>query len=101
MGNLQNKREILDIKEQEKIKNLRGNLSGEPTFIQALEFCKILRENYGEKINLIGVGGINSGEKAKEFLKYCDAIELITGMIYEGPTLVNEINKEIFKNKYI
>ena len=50
------------------------------------------------KIPLIGVGGIDSSEKAYEKIKNgASLVQLYTGMIYQGPGLINEINKGISK----
>jgi len=47
----------------------------------------------GQRYVIVGVGGIFSAEDAYE--KICagaSLVELITGMIYEGPQLIGEIN---------
>ena len=48
------------------------------------------------KIQIIGVGGINSGQAA--FEKICagaNAVQLYTGMVYKGPGIVKEMKKEL------
>ena len=52
--------------------------------------------NRDHKIPLIGVGGVDSAEKAYEKIKNgASLIQLYTGMVYEGPGLVNKINKQL------
>lgn len=45
---------------------------------------------------IIGVGGIHSAEDALEKLDAgADLVQLYTGFIYEGPSLIKRINKAI------
>ena len=65
------------------------------------KFYKETKKN----IAIIGVGGVDSGESAFEKIAAgATAIQLYTGMVYKGPTVVKEIKKElisILKNKKI
>jgi dihydroorotate dehydrogenase len=57
---------------------------------------KFLRKSLGEKFPIIGVGGIMSADDAIERLNSgADLIQLYTGFIYKGPSLIKEINKAI------
>ena len=48
------------------------------------------------KINIIGVGGVGSGESAFEKITAgADAVQLYTGMVYKGPGIVKEIKKDL------
>ena len=48
------------------------------------------------KIQIIGVGGVDSGESAyKKFLAGANYIQLYTGMVYKGPNIVSIIKKEL------
>ena len=50
------------------------------------------------KIPIIGVGGIDSGKAAFDKIAAgASAVQLYTGMIYKGPTIVKEIKKELIK----
>jgi len=50
------------------------------------------------KYFLIGVGGIFSAEDAYRKIKLgANLVELITGMIYQGPGLISEINQGIVR----
>ncbi len=73
-----------------------GGMSGAPLRMRATEVLKYLRARLSADVALIGVGGIDSAESAKERI---DAgavlIQIYTGFIYEGPGLVKKILKRI------
>jgi len=76
-----------------------GGLSGKPVKNKANEVLKYLVEKSGKSFVIIAVGGIHSAEDALEKLKIgADLVQIYTGFIYEGPSLVKEINKAILKN---
>ncbi len=79
----------------------QGGLSGKPCEDRSNELIRITKEKYGKRFTIIGCGGIFSYEDAKKkFDAGADLIQLITGMIYEGPGLVKEICKGIALQKY-
>ena len=79
-----------------KKKNEIGGLSGKPIRNLSTEFIKKFYKELKGKIPIIGVGGIDSGEAAFEKLSSgASALQLYTGMIYKGPTIVKEIKKEL------
>ena len=58
---------------------------------QANHVLKLFRERLDSKIPLIGVGGIMSPHEAEEKLRVgADLVQLYTGFIYHGPTLVRQ-----------
>lgn len=66
-----------------------GGLSGAPVYSRALDVIGKLRSRVGPEVTLVGVGGIDSPEKANERLAAgADLIQLYTGLIYQGPGLV-------------
>ena len=77
-------------------KNEKGGLSGQPLKDLSTKLIKkFYRETKG-KIQIIGVGGVDSGYAA--FEKICagaDAVQLYTGMVYKGPGVVKEMKKEL------
>ena len=77
-------------------KNEKGALSGQPLKDLSTKLIKkFYRETKG-KIQIIGVGGVDSGHAA--FEKICagaDAVQLYTGMVYKGPGVVKEMKKEL------
>ena len=71
-----------------------GGLSGTPCKVLSTELIKKTREKYGKRFTIMGVGGIMSPEDAKEkFDAGADLVQLITGMIFEGPGLIKRIIK--------
>ena len=87
----QNRENLLD-----KKKNESGGLSGKPLRNLSTELIKKFYTQLKGKIPIIGVGGVDSGKSAFEKLAAgASAIQLYTGMIYKGPTIVKEIKKEL------
>jgi dihydroorotate dehydrogenase subfamily 2 len=90
------KNKYLNKKELKEIKHLKGNFSGLPTKENSTKLIKEVKKNFGNKLTIIGVGGVMSYDDAREkFDAGADLIQLITGMIYEGPQLVAQINKKL------
>ncbi|PIX62298.1 quinone-dependent dihydroorotate dehydrogenase [Candidatus Uhrbacteria bacterium CG_4_9_14_0_2_um_filter_41_50] len=75
-------------------KEAKGGISGRPTFEASNKLISHLYKNTGDKYVIIGVGGVFSAEDAYKKIK-CGAslVQLITGMIFEGPQLIGQINK--------
>ena len=77
-------------------KNEYGGLSGQPIKNLSTKLIKKFYKELKDKIPIIGVGGIDSGSSAFEKLSAgASAVQLYTGMIYKGPTVVKEIKKEL------
>ena len=80
-----------------------GGLSGRPLKDLSTQFIKKFYKNLKGEIPIIGVGGIDSGESAFEKISAgASALQLYTGLIYKGPTVIKEIKNEliqILKNK--
>ncbi len=95
IGNLQkNKLDPSIIQEENKWKV--GNFSGLPTQKRSDELIALAYKNYKNKLIIIGCGGIFSAEDAYRKIKLgASLVQLITGLIYEGPLLVAQINKEL------
>jgi dihydroorotate dehydrogenase len=73
-----------------------GGLSGAPVKQKSTEVIRYLRKSLGPSYPIIGVGGIMSAEDALEKLDAgADLVQLYTGFIYEGPSLIKAINKKI------
>jgi dihydroorotate dehydrogenase len=69
-----------------------GGLSGRPLRGRALAVLRRLRATAGPALPLIGVGGIDSAESAWERIAAgASLLQIYTGWIYEGPTLVPRI----------
>lgn len=75
-----------------------GGLSGQPIKNKSTEVIKYLSRKSNKAFPIIGVGGIHSAEDALEKLNAgADLIQIYTGFIYEGPSLIKRINKAILK----
>ena len=83
---------------QSEHKKQMGGLSGKPLTHRATEVIAYLHKKGKAKFPIIGVGGILSPADALEKLNAgASLIQLYTGFVYEGPTLVKKINKAILK----
>ncbi len=74
-----------------------GGLSGELLRDQALPtidaVCKRAR---GSRLSVIGAGGVSSSLDVAKLLQLgCDAVQLYSGLVFEGPGLISRINREI------
>lgn len=77
-------------------KDEMGGLSGRPLTHRATEVIRFLSEHSNRSFPIIGVGGIHSAEDALEKIKAgASLVQLYTGFIYEGPSLIKNINKAI------
>lgn len=75
-----------------KLKGIEGNFSGKPAFENSNKLIAHTRKKFGNKVVIIGCGGVFSAKDAKEKIAAgADLVQLITGMIFEGPQLVGEI----------
>jgi len=75
-----------------------GGLSGQPLKERSNEVIRYLSNKSNKSFAIIGVGGINSAQDAIEKLEAgADLIQIYSGFIYEGPSLVKEINMELIK----
>lgn len=73
-----------------------GGLSGKPLRNRSTEVIKFLADKSNKAFPIIGVGGIHSAEDALEKIEAgADLIQIYTGFIYEGPSLIKKINKAL------
>lgn len=76
-----------------------GGLSGAPLRKRATEVVSYIHTKSNGQIPIIGVGGINSAEDALEKIKAgASLIQIYTGFVYQGPSLIKRINKKIHEN---
>ena len=79
-----------------KNKDEIGGLSGKPVRERSTEVIRFLSEKSNKAFPIIGVGGIHSAKDAQEKLNAgADLIQIFTGFIYEGPSLVKKINESL------
>jgi dihydroorotate dehydrogenase len=77
-----------------------GGLSGQPIKKRSTEVIRYLAQKSGKSFAIMGVGGIHSAEDALEKLEAgADLVQLYTGLVYEGPGLVRNINKALLRKQ--
>jgi dihydroorotate dehydrogenase len=83
--------------DKEEIENAgRGNFSGKPTEKITNTLISAVYKKYKDRFIIIGCGGVFTGSDAYEKIKRgATLIQMITGMIYEGPSVIGKINKEL------
>ena len=75
-----------------------GGLSGRPLTQRSTEVIRFLAEKSQHRFPIIGVGGIHTPKDALEKLRAgASLVQIFTGFIYEGPSLIKRINKAIIK----
>lgn len=93
IGNLQKNRQDPALVQSEVREFPVGNFSGKPTFVDSNVRIAYTYAHFGKKLTIIGCGGVFSADDA--YLKIqlgASLVQLITGMIYQGPTLIADIN---------
>ncbi|PIR99075.1 hypothetical protein COT87_01385 [Candidatus Collierbacteria bacterium CG10_big_fil_rev_8_21_14_0_10_44_9] len=89
-----NKQEI------ETLSHLPGNFSGKPTFANSLKLIRHTRKKFGQDVVIVGTGGVfNAADAQAKFNAGADLIQLITGMIFEGPQLIGQINQTLSRGQ--
>ena len=74
----------------------KGGLSGKPIEEKSNLLIKEFYKIFNNKIKIIGVGGVDSGKSAyKKFISGANYVQLYTGMVYQGPNIVNKISEEL------
>lgn len=77
-----------------------GGLSGKPLEKRATEVIRFLSKESNKAFPIIGVGGIHSAQDALEKIEAgADLVQIYTGFIYEGPSLIKKILKALIKQR--
>ena len=75
-----------------------GGLSGEPLKNKSTEVIRYISKKTNGNLPIIGVGGIMNSKDALDKIEAgADLIQLYTGFIYEGPSIVKKINQYLSK----
>jgi len=70
-----------------------GGISGKPLQQMSDDLISYIYKKEGKRFILVGCGGIFSAEDAyKKIRAGASLVELITGMIFEGPQLISDVN---------
>ncbi len=71
-----------------------GGLSGEPLKDKASDVLAYLRDNLPDDFPLIASGGLMEGVDARAKMKAgADLVQVYTGFVYNGPSLIRDIQK--------
>ena len=74
----------------------KGGISGRPVKEKSDSMIRYLFQKTKGKFVIIGCGGVFSGKDAYDKIKNgASLVQLVTGMIYEGPAVIKKINKEL------
>jgi len=72
----------------------KGGLSGGPLFAPSTRILALLAQRLAGRLPLIGVGGIASADDAYAKIKAgASAIQLYTALVYQGLSLIGDINR--------
>jgi len=98
-SNTSNDRSGLKASEERLAEIGNGGLSGQPVLEKSTQVIKYLSDKSKKSFPIIGVGGIHSAEDALAKIEAgADLVQIYTGFIYEGPSLIKKINKAILKD---
>lgn len=76
----------------------KGGISGKPVQESSDNLLAHIYKKEGKRFALIGVGGVFSAEDAYKKIRLgASLVQMITGMIFEGPQAVGEINRGLVK----
>jgi dihydroorotate dehydrogenase len=99
IGNLNKDYNSLDVR-NEAPNMYKGGLSGKPCSHPSTDLIYKTRELYGKRFTIIGVGGVMSPETMQEkFDAGADLVQVITGLIFEGPGLIKRLGKKYGERK--
>jgi dihydroorotate dehydrogenase len=99
IGNLNKDYDLVEHQDERPVE-FRGGLSGSTCRALSTDLIRRTRRKYPEGLTIIGCGGILSVADAMEKLDAgADMLQLITGMIFEGPHLMGEIARAFAARK--
>ena len=76
--------------------HLSGGVSGSPLKIKSEQMLSKVKKISQNKLLIISVGGIMTADDALKRIKMgADLVQVYTGLIYQGPSLVNEIRQKL------
>ncbi|HAU66482.1 TPA: quinone-dependent dihydroorotate dehydrogenase [Candidatus Uhrbacteria bacterium] len=94
LSNLTKKYDRPEIRQGELQPFMKGGISGRPTFQASNSLIAHAYLEAGDRYIIIGAGGIFTAEDAYEKIRQgASLVQLATGMIFEGPQLIGELNK--------
>tara|TARA_B100002052_G_C15871793_1_gene595061 strand:+ start:312 stop:1343 length:1032 start_codon:yes stop_codon:yes gene_type:complete len=77
----------------------KGGLSGAPLKNTSKKIISYIHSKKGDSLPIIAVGGIMSGKDALDLLTAgASLVQIYTGFIYNGPSIVKDINRELLRS---
>ena len=74
----------------------RGGMSGKLVYEKSNQLIAKTYRSYGSRFIIIGVGGVFTAADAYKKIRLgASLVEMITGMIFQGPQVVGRLNKEL------
>ena len=96
IGNLTKDRKNPALIQEEVNRFSVGNFSGKPTWDRSNALISYARKTFKDRFVIIGCGGVFSAEDAYYKIRLgANLIQLITGMIFQGPQLIGQINRRL------
>ncbi len=93
-GNLQKDRNDPTFDKNEVLKSSKGYFSGKPCEKRSNELIKLTYQQCAKRLVIIGCGGVFNAQDAYVKIRFgASLVQMITGMIYEGPQIVGDINR--------
>jgi dihydroorotate dehydrogenase len=75
-----------------------GGLSGRAVFPDTIRMVREVRDEAGSRLAINACGGIFSGDDAWKALQAgADTVQLYTGIVYQGPAVVRQINRRLLE----
>lgn len=97
-GNLQKNRQDPALDPEEVKKYKIGNFSGKATEKRSNELIELAYKKFGKSLLIIGCGGIFNAKDAYTKIKLgASLVQMITGMIFQGPLIISQINNDLVK----
>jgi len=73
-----------------------GGLSGAPLFARSTAVLRQMRKHVGNRLVLVGVGGVSSGADAYAKIRSgATLVQLYTALVFHGPGLVAKIKRDL------
>ena len=84
-----------NLKSSDYLVHQNGGLSGKPITNKSTSVIKFLHEKSNGSIPIIGVGGIINKDAIEKIKAGASLIQLYSGFVYSGPSIVKQINNAI------
>lgn len=101
LSNIVKHREMMENFDEKELRETdlgKGSISGKPVEELSNNLIKYVYQKTGKEFVIIGCGGIFSAEDAYKKIRLgASLVQLITGMIFEGPQLIGQINYGLAK----